>query len=83
MKATINDNTLKMVTGGETVSGTKNYLALRSDTSYSDKSIIGKLHNGEYVKLQGKTFHNNGHDFAYVYSPKLGCSGYVISSHIS
>ena len=83
MRTMINDNTLEMVTGGATVSGTKNYLALRSDTSYSDKSIIGKLYNGEYVKVQGKTFYNNGYHFTYVYSPKLGCSGYVVSSYLS
>ena len=60
-----------------TVSGTKNYLALRSAAKYSASNEIGKLSNGETVTVKTKSG-----SYWYVYSPKLGKSGYVNSKYL-
>ena len=56
-----------------TVTGTKNYLALRSSAKYSDKNVIGKLYNGEQVIITGGW---DG-DYVWVYAPSLDKSGFV------
>lgn len=60
-----------------TVTGTKNYLALRSSPVRSDSNEIGRLYNGEvfYVTEWG----NNG--FAYGYTAR-GQYGYVVSAYL-
>ena len=61
-----------------TVSGTKNFLALRRKPKYADSNIIGKLHNGDEVV---KTDHRSG-EYVWVYSPDLDCSGWVNASYL-
>lgn len=60
-----------------TVTGTRNYLALRSSPVRSDSNEIGRLYNGEvfYVTEWG----NNG--FAYGYTAR-GQYGYVVSAYL-
>ena len=60
-----------------TVSGTKNYLAIRSSAKYSASNELGRLYNGETVTVQ-----NASGTYWYVYSPKLGISGYVNSKYL-
>lgn len=55
-KVELTNEELRSVVGGNdgfttrTVKGLKSgYLALRSDTCYDDKNIIGHLYNGDYV----------------------------------
>ena len=62
-----------------TVTGTKNYLALRSSAKYSDKNIIGKLHNGDQVIITGGW---DG-DYVWVYAPSLDKSGFVNGKYLS
>ena len=59
------------------VTGTTYYLALRSAPSYNSSNEIGKLYNGEYVYAQ-----NCSGTYWYVYSEKLGISGYVNSNYL-
>ena len=61
-----------------TVSGTKNFLALRRQPKYSDSNIIGKLYNGDQVV---KTDRKSG-EYVWVYSPDLDCSGWVNGSYL-
>ena len=61
-----------------TVKGTKHFLALRTQPSYSDSNIIGKLYNGEKVV---KTDRRSG-EYVWVYSPDLDCSGWVNASYL-
>lgn len=49
------------------------YLALRTDPSYDSRNEIGSLYSGETVEV---TDYSNP-SYWYVYSPKLGCYGYV------
>ncbi len=60
-----------------TVSGTKNYLAIRSSAKYSASNELGRLYNGETVTVQ-----NASGTYWYVYSPKLDISGYVNSKYL-
>jgi hypothetical protein len=60
-----------------TVSGTKNYLAIRSAAKYSASNELGRLYNGETVTVQ-----NASGTYWYVYSPKLNISGYVNSKYL-
>ena len=62
-----------------TVTGTKNYLALRSSAKYSDKNVIGKLYNGEQVIITGGW---DG-DYVWVYAPSLDKSGFVNGKYLS
>ena len=61
-----------------TVSGTKNYLALRSQPKYSDSNIIGKLYNGYEVVRSDR----RSGEYVWVYSPDLDCSGWVNASYL-
>ena len=60
-----------------TVRTTENYLALRSSAAYNSSNEIGKLYNGDTVELKSE-----GGIYWYVYSPKLGKSGYVNSKYL-
>ncbi len=62
----------------KTVSGTQNYLALRSAPEYSDSNIIGKLYNGDQVEVTGK----KSGEYVWVYSSKLDKSGYVNGKYL-
>lgn len=55
------------------VSVSTGYLALRTAPSYDSSNEIGQLYSGEMVEA---TDYRNS-SYWYVYSPKLGCSGYV------
>lgn len=59
------------------VTGTKNYLALRSSAVRSDSNEIGRLHNGDsfWVTQWGST------GFAYGYTAS-GQYGYVVSAYL-
>lgn len=59
------------------VTGTTNYLALRSAATYDARNEIGKLYNGDTVEVQ-----NRSGSYWYVYSPQLGKYGYVNSKYL-
>ena len=61
-----------------TVTGTKNYLALRSSAKYSDKNVIGKLYNGDQVIITG----GRDGDYVWVYAPSLDKSGFVNAKYL-
>ena len=65
--------------GSYTVTGTKNYLALRTAPAYDSRNEIGRLYNGETVTVQD----TSNKTYWYVYSPKLGKSGYVNKRYLS
>lgn len=54
------------------------YLALRTAPSYDDNNIVGKLYTGDIVEVENKP---NG-EYWWVYSPKLGKSGYVNKDYL-
>lgn len=62
-----------------TVSVATGYLALRSAKSYDSSNEIGQLNNGDTVQLQDTT----DPTYWYVYSPKLGKSGYVNKDYLT
>ncbi len=88
----INEKALENVAGGndgccgcnKTVCGlVTGYLALRTRPYYNDYNIIGKLYNGDCVQVVGEVLDGeDGHDYVMVYSPKLGCQGYVNAAYI-
>ncbi len=57
-----------------TVTGTTNYLGLRSAPEYNENNVIGKLYNGQTVEY---IFTCDSGDYWYVYAPSLGMEGYV------
>lgn len=66
------------LTGGtaavsKTVKVQKGYLALRSAKAYNDSNEIGQLYTGDVVTVQD----SSDSTYWYVYSAKLGKSGYV------
>ena len=58
-----------------TVSGTTNYLALRTATCYDEQNEIAKLHNGDQVRVLNSNV--NGSGYAKVYAPSVDRTGYV------
>ncbi|MBQ1493158.1 MAG: hypothetical protein IIZ39_14485, partial [Blautia sp.] len=54
------------------------YLALRSSMKFTKDNEIGKLYNGDTVKLQEKS----SDTYWYVYSPKLDKYGYVNKKYL-
>ncbi len=67
------------IVGDYYVTGTKNYLAIRSQPSSSSNVEIGKTYNGNLVGLIEKT---NG-TFWYVYDYSSGLYGYVKCAYLS
>ncbi len=62
----------------EKVTGTKHFLALRTEPEYVDDNIIGELHNGDEVEVIGPW---DG-KYVWAYSDKLGCCGWVNGNYI-
>lgn len=60
------------------VKGTTYYLALRSEPVYDDKNEIGKLHNGDVIKV--RTDLKTG---PYIYAKALGKQGWVDSNYLT
>ncbi|MBR3158983.1 MAG: SH3 domain-containing protein, partial [Atopobiaceae bacterium] len=56
----------------------KGYLALRTAPSYDEANEIGELYTGDTVEVQDKS----GGKYWWVYSPKLGKSGYVNADYL-
>ena len=67
-------------TGGAsyTVSVAKGYLALRTSKAYDSSNEIGELYSGDTVQVQD----TSDNTYWYVYSPKLGKSGYVNKDYL-
>ena len=61
------------------VTGTKNYLAIRSEPSSSETVEIGKSYNGNVVQVIEKT----NSTFWYVYDYSSGLYGYVKCAYLS
>ena len=60
------------------VTGTQNYLALRSSPGYDESNEIGKLYNGDWVQ-----YINSGDGtYWYIFSEKLGKYGYVNGNYL-
>ncbi len=62
----------------KTVSVSKGYLALRTAKAYDERNEIGELYTGDTVQVQDSGDPN----YWYVYSPKLGKSGYVNKDYL-
>ena len=60
------------------VSVSKGYLALRNAMAYDSSNEIGELYSGDTVEVTDYTTS----DYWYVYSPKLGKSGYVNNNYL-
>ena len=60
------------------------WLAMRSDPIYDYKNEIGKLYNGDDVQIigNGSGVGSDGRSYVWVYSPKLGKSGWVNDSFL-
>ena len=54
------------------------YLALRNAKAYDSSNEIGRLYTGDTVQVQD----SSDSTYWYVYSPKLGKSGYVNSDYL-
>ena len=61
-----------------TVSGTSNYLALRTEKAYDAANEIGRLNNGEIVEM----LDNSDDEYWYVYAPSLQKYGYVNCNYL-
>ena len=62
----------------KTVKVKSGYLALRSAKAYDDSNEIGQLNNGDTVQVQD----SSGSTYWYVYSKRLGKSGYVNKNYL-
>ena len=60
------------------VSVSKGYLALRNAMAYDSSNEIGELYSGDTVEVTDYTTS----DYWYVYSPKLGKTGYVNNNYL-
>lgn len=61
-----------------TVSVSSGYLALRTDKAYDSRNEVGALYTGDVVQL----LDTRDSQYWYVYSPKLGRSGYVNKDYL-
>ena len=61
-----------------TVYRTKHFLALRTEPRYSDRNIIGHLHNGDIVYKH----HRRHGEYVWVYSPDYNCYGWVNGNYL-
>ena len=61
-----------------TVTVADGYLALRNAKAYDDKNEIGKLYTGDTVDVTD----SSGSTYWYVYSSRLGKSGYVNKNYL-
>ena len=71
------DNTASAVVT-KTVKVKSGYLALRNAKAYDDANEIGQLNNGDTVQVQD----SSGRTYWYVYSSRLGKSGYVNKNYL-
>lgn len=71
------DNTASVVVT-KTVKVKSGYLALRNAKAYDDANEIGQLNNGDTVQVQD----SSGSTYWYVYSSRLGKSGYVNKNYL-
>ena len=62
-----------------TVCVSKGYLALRSAPAYDASNELGALYTGDVVQVQNP----DGAAYWWVYSPRLGLSGYVNRSYLA
>ena len=85
----INLQDLEQVTGGVTsaagewrlgtVTGTKNYLAIRNAAAYDDKNEIGKLYNG--TKIQIRPDLKSG-AYVWAYASSINKEGWVNGNYV-
>ena len=71
------DNTASAVVT-KTVKVKSGYLALRNAKAYDDANEIGQLNTGDTVQVQD----SSGSTYWYVYSSRLGKSGYVNKNYL-
>ncbi len=64
--------------GTARVTGTKHYLAFRSQPADNSRNVIGPLYNGNEVQLLGSRKGN----YVKVYSPDYGCNGWVNANYL-
>ena len=60
------------------VTGTKHFLAFRSQPADSSRNIIGPLYNGNQVKILG----SRKGIYVKVYSPDYDCNGWVNANYL-
>ncbi len=62
-----------------TVTGTTNFLAIRTEAEYNDSNIIGRLYNGDKVLMLSSARQG---DYVWVYSDMLDIEGFVNKNYL-
>ncbi|MBR0398664.1 MAG: hypothetical protein IJI10_10405 [Eubacterium sp.] len=86
----MNAQELEQVTGGNdgyiqaswrwvTVTGTKNYLAIRNEAAYDSSNEIGALHNGDRIQIRDDL--RNG-AYVWAYASQLNLEGWVNGNYV-
>ena len=65
-----------------TVTGTNNYLAIRSAPAYDESNVIAKLNNGATVQVNSTDTYGDKGEYWYVTDPNSGISGYANKKYL-
>lgn len=65
-----------------TVTGTTNYLAVRTDPVYNESNVIYKLNNGDTVEVTSTATYGDKGEYWYVTVPGAGVSGYANKKYL-
>ena len=83
---TVNTDSNLVVGITYTVTGTKNYLALRNAPAYDGSNEIAKLKNGDEVTIQSQNVYGDKNEYCYVTAlsgSASGQSGYVNKAYLT
>ena len=62
-----------------TVTGTKNYLAVRNEAAYDERNEIGALYNGDRIQIRNDL--RNG-AYVWAYASQLNLEGWVNGNYV-
>ena len=65
-----------------TVTGTSNYLAIRSDPVYDESNVVVKLNNGSQVYVYSTETYGDKGEYWFVMDPDSGISGYANKKYL-
>lgn len=65
-----------------TVTGTTNYLAVRTEPVYNESNVIYKLNNGDTVEVASTATYGDKGEYWYVTVPGAGVSGYANKKYL-
>ena len=74
-----NDGSLQPTWKWVTVSGTKNYLALRPAPASDEKNEIGMLHNGDLIQIRPDVVSGA---YVWAYASNINKEGWVNASYV-